>query len=72
MFDTTATFGDEGEGRLKVKGQERGLWQVRRMALEELLFRGFWFVVPSLSPAIFALQDLTRFRSMSLMAILNN
>jgi len=41
MFDVTATFGDEGECRLKVNGQERNLWQVRRMALEELLFRGF-------------------------------
>jgi len=41
MFEVTATFGDEGECRLKVNGQERDLWQVRRMALEELLFRGF-------------------------------
>jgi hypothetical protein len=41
MFDVTATFGDEGECRLKVNGQERNPWQVRRMALEELLFRGF-------------------------------
>jgi len=41
MFDVTATFGDEGECRLKVNGEERALWQVRRMALEGLLFRGF-------------------------------
>ena len=41
MFDVTATFSDEGECRLKVNGEERDLWQVRRMALEELLFRGF-------------------------------
>jgi hypothetical protein len=41
MFDVTASFGDEGECRLKVNGEERDLWQVRRMALEELLFRGF-------------------------------
>jgi hypothetical protein len=26
---------------LNVNGKERDLWQVRRMALEELLFRGY-------------------------------
>jgi hypothetical protein len=41
MFDVTAIFGDEGECRLEVNGEERDLWQVRRMALEGLLFRGF-------------------------------
>jgi hypothetical protein len=41
MFDVTATFGDEGQCRLKVNAEERNLWQVRRMALEDLLFRGF-------------------------------
>jgi hypothetical protein len=41
MFDVTATFSDEGECRLKVNAEERDLWQVRRMALEDLLFRGF-------------------------------
>ena len=41
MFDVIATFSDEGECRLKVNGEERDLWQVRRMALEDLLFRGF-------------------------------
>jgi hypothetical protein len=40
MFEVTATFSDEGECRLKVNGEERDFWQVRRMALEELLFRG--------------------------------
>jgi hypothetical protein len=40
MFEVNATFRDEGECRLKVNGEERVLWQVRRMALEELLFRG--------------------------------
>src|SRR5580658_5595218 len=40
MFEVNATFSDEGECRLKVNGEERALWQVRRMALEELLFRG--------------------------------
>ena len=41
MFDVIATFSDEGKCRLKVNGEERDLWQVRRMALEDLLFRGF-------------------------------
>jgi len=40
MFEVNAIFSDEGECRLKVNGEERALWQVRRMALEELLFRG--------------------------------
>ena len=41
MFDVTLTFNDEGECRLNVEEKERELWQVRRMALEELLFRGY-------------------------------
>jgi hypothetical protein len=41
MFEVNATFSDEGDCNLKVNGEERALWQVRRMALEELLFRGF-------------------------------
>ena len=41
MFDVTATFGDEGHCKLKVNADERNLWQVRRMALEDLLFRDF-------------------------------
>jgi hypothetical protein len=40
MFEVNATLSDEGESSLKVNGEERALWQVRRMALEELLFRG--------------------------------
>jgi hypothetical protein len=36
IFDATTTINDEGECRLK--GQERQLWQVRKMALEGLLF----------------------------------
>jgi hypothetical protein len=40
MFEVTAAFSDEGECRLKVNGEERDFWQVRRMALEELMFRG--------------------------------
>jgi len=41
MFDVTLTFNDEGECRLNVSKEERDLWQVRRMALEELLFGGY-------------------------------
>jgi hypothetical protein len=41
MFDATPTINDEGECRLKVKGQERELWQVRKMALESLLFGAY-------------------------------
>ncbi len=40
MFEVTATFSDEGKCWLKVNGEERNFWQVRRMALEDLLFRG--------------------------------
>jgi hypothetical protein len=39
MFDVTLTFNLEGECRLNVQEKEFELWQVRRMALEELLFR---------------------------------
>lgn len=41
MFEVTLTFNDEGKCRLNVNKEERDLWQVRRMALEELLFRGY-------------------------------
>jgi hypothetical protein len=40
MFEVTAVFSDRGECTLKVNGEERDFWQVRRMALEELMFRG--------------------------------
>jgi hypothetical protein len=40
MFEVTPAFNDEGVCKLRVNQQERDLWQVRRMALEELLFRG--------------------------------
>ncbi|MGC1373818.1 MAG: hypothetical protein WA824_16915, partial [Candidatus Sulfotelmatobacter sp.] len=40
MFEVTSTFDDAGRCRLKVNGQEREFWQVRRMALEDLMFRG--------------------------------
>ena len=39
MFEVTLTFNDEGECRLNVNEEERDSWQVRRIALEEQLFR---------------------------------
>jgi hypothetical protein len=41
MFDVTLTFNDKGECKLNANEQELDFWQVRRMALEELLFRAF-------------------------------
>jgi hypothetical protein len=41
MFEVTLTFNDEGDCRLHVNDKERDLWQVRRMALEDLLFHGY-------------------------------
>ncbi len=41
MFEVTLTFSDEGECRLHVNAEERELWQVRRMALEKLLFQDY-------------------------------
>jgi hypothetical protein len=41
MFDVSLTFTDEGKCRLTVNNQPHELWQVRRMALEELFFRGY-------------------------------
>lgn len=40
MFEMTVSFDDAGRCRLKVNGEEREFWQVRRMALEDLMFRG--------------------------------
>jgi hypothetical protein len=40
MFEVTVAFDDHGKCRLSINGEEREFWQVRRMALEELLFRG--------------------------------
>ena len=40
MFEVTLTFNDLGECKLNVNKEERDFWQVRRKALEELLFRG--------------------------------
>jgi hypothetical protein len=40
IFEVSVTFDDAGKCRLKVNGEEREFWQVRRMALEDLMFRG--------------------------------
>ena len=47
MFEVTLTFNGEGECRLNVNAEEQDFWQVRRMALEDLLFRGQKAVVLS-------------------------
>jgi hypothetical protein len=39
MFEVTLTFSDDGKCKLKAKEENREPWQVRRMALEDLLFR---------------------------------
>jgi hypothetical protein len=41
MFEVTLTFNDAGECRLHVQDKELESWQVRRMALEDLLFRSY-------------------------------
>jgi hypothetical protein len=41
MFQVTLTFNEEGKCKLHVNKEERELWQVRRMALEDLMFRGY-------------------------------
>jgi hypothetical protein len=40
MFEVTVTFDDTGKCRLQVDAEDRDFWQVRRMALEDLMFRG--------------------------------
>ena len=40
MFEVTLAFDDAGKCRLNVNSQEREFWQVRRMALEDLMYRG--------------------------------
>jgi hypothetical protein len=40
MFEVTLAFDDSGRCRLNVNAQEREFWQVRRMALEDLMYRG--------------------------------
>ena len=39
MFEVTLNFNDMGKCRMKAKEENREPWQVRRMALEDLLFR---------------------------------
>ncbi len=41
MFEVTLLFADDGRCLLKAKEENRETWQVRRMALEDLLFRIF-------------------------------
>ncbi len=41
MFEVTLVFTDDGKCRMKAKEENRESWQVRRMALEDLLFRIF-------------------------------
>jgi hypothetical protein len=38
-FQVTLTFNDQGECMLIVSQEKREFWQIRRMALEELMFR---------------------------------
>jgi hypothetical protein len=38
MFEVNITFSDDGHCKLQVNEKECELWQVRRMALEDLLF----------------------------------
>jgi len=40
MFEVTLAFDDAGKCCLNVNSQEREFWQVRRMALEDLMYRG--------------------------------
>jgi hypothetical protein len=40
IFEVALTFDDSGKCRLNVNAQERDFWQVRRMALEDLMYRG--------------------------------
>jgi len=39
MFEITLLFTEDGKCRMKAKEENRESWQVRRMALEDLLFR---------------------------------
>jgi len=38
FIDATLTLSDDGNCRVKINGQERELWQMRRIALESLFF----------------------------------
>lgn len=39
MFEVTLNFSDDGNCRMKAKEDYRESWQIRRMALEDILFR---------------------------------
>ena len=39
-FKATPTINNDGECRLKINGKEMELWQVRKLALEDIFFRG--------------------------------
>jgi hypothetical protein len=41
MFEVSVRFNDKGECKLIAADENRELWEIRRMALEELLFRTF-------------------------------
>jgi hypothetical protein len=41
MFDISVKFNEKGECKLIASDESRELWEIRRMALEELLFRTF-------------------------------
>lgn len=41
MFEVTLAFGNEGNCRLRVNHEDREYWQVRRMALEGLMFSSY-------------------------------
>jgi hypothetical protein len=39
MFEVILVFNDEGKCKMRAKEENRELWQIQRMALEDLLFR---------------------------------
>jgi hypothetical protein len=41
MFEVTLAFSNEGDCRLRVNHEDREYWQVRRMALEGLMFASY-------------------------------
>src|SRR5277367_201754 len=41
MFEVTLAFSNEGDCRLRVNHEDREYWQVRRMALEALMFPSY-------------------------------
>jgi hypothetical protein len=41
LFEATVGLNDVGECKPKINGQEREVWQMRRMSLEKLFFEVF-------------------------------